>query len=115
MPPTGSIFQLPETPGISLNAHHPLWSSDGRELLFVAQIGTLWAVRVTTSPGLTFGTPVAVPRTFPVANPVTQRTFDVTPDGRTLGVITPGQPADTTQGQIRAVLNWTEELKQRVP
>ncbi len=113
-PSTSARYQLPET-GVALNAHHPLWSRDGRELLFVAQIGTLWAVPVTTSPTIAFGTPVAVPRRFPVANPMTPRTFDITRDGKTLGVLTEGQSPSQATDQIQVVLNWHEELKRLVP
>jgi hypothetical protein len=39
--------------------------------------------------------------------------YDVAPDGRFLGIrdINPGSPTN----QINVVLNWTEELKRRVP
>lgn len=113
-PPTSARYQLPET-GVALNAHYPLWSRDGRELLFAAQIGTLWAVSVTTSPTIAFGTPVAVPRTFPGANVATPRTFDITRDGKTLGVLTAGQSPSQTTDRIQVVLNWFEELKRLVP
>jgi hypothetical protein len=40
------------------------------------------------------------------------RNFDISPiDKRQIGVV----DADETQPQIRVVLNWFEELKQRVP
>jgi hypothetical protein len=83
--------------------------------MFAAQIGTLWAVPVTTSPMIAFGTPVAVPRTFPGANTVTPRTFDITRDGQTLGVLTAGQSPSQATDQIQVVLNWFEELKRLVP
>ena len=113
-PSTSARYQLPET-GVALNAHHPLWSRDGRELLFVAQIGTLWAVPVTTSPTIAFGTAVAVPRRFPIASPMTPRTFDITRDGKTLGVLTEGPSPSQGTDQIQVVLNWFEELKRLVP
>ena len=39
------------------------------------------------------------------------------PDGRILGVVAAGQTqsAESTTPQIQVVLNWFEELKQRVP
>ena len=48
-----------------------------------------------------------------------ERNNDITPDGqRFLGVVTAGQSAAagaSASGQIQVVLNWTEELKARVP
>jgi serine/threonine-protein kinase len=114
-PPTGAVFELPQSPGITVNPHHPLWSLDGKELLFVGQIGTLWSVRITTSPRFGFGIPQPVPRTFPVANPITPRTFDITPDGKTLGIIAVGQAPGPARDHIRVVLNWDQELKRLVP
>jgi hypothetical protein len=38
------------------------------------------------------------------------------PDGRVVGIRTPGDIGnDANQGQIVVVLNWHDELKQRVP
>jgi hypothetical protein len=44
-----------------------------------------------------------------------QRSYDPTPDGKLIGVITLGDNTATLVPQIRIVLNWFEELKQRVP
>ena len=48
------------------------------------------------------------------------RTFDITPDGRILGVVPAdqsqsGMPAQSQVQQIQVVLNWFEELKSKVP
>jgi hypothetical protein len=40
-----------------------------------------------------------------------QRNFDLLPDGRFIGVV----EAAETQPQVHVVLNWLEELKERVP
>ena len=58
---------------------------------------------------------VAVPRRFPIASPLTPRTFDITRDGKTLGVLTEGQSLSQATDQIQVVLNWFEELKRLVP
>ena len=71
---------------------------------------------------------VATESTFSVSNPLhchgdsggralqKPRTYDVMPDGRILGVGTPGQTQPGAgPAQIHVVLNWLEELKQRVP
>jgi hypothetical protein len=39
------------------------------------------------------------------------RNFDIMPDGRVIGVIEAGE----RQSEMHVVLNWLEELKQRVP
>jgi len=44
-----------------------------------------------------------------------QRNYDVMPDGRILGVIAAGQTQSPGTREIQVVLNWFEELKQRVP
>ena len=78
------------------------------------------AVSVTTRPTFTFGNPVPVPRPFVERGPGFERNHDITLDGkRFLGVVAAG--LNTASGalgaapQIDVVLNWFEELKQRVP
>ena len=46
------------------------------------------------------------------------RNFDISPDDKQFVVVMPASPAEANQQltpQINVVLNWTEELKQRVP
>jgi hypothetical protein len=110
-PATGARYE------IAMTAHHPLWSPNGKELFYVPVVGQFFVVSVTTEPSFTFSIPVPVPRGFPLANPRTPRTFDITPDGKFVGVITSGS-SQTQAGappQIQVVLNWFEELKTRVP
>ncbi len=112
-PPTGATYQVfSKEP-----AHHPLWSTDGKELLYVGLPGTLWAVSVATQPTFAFGNATPVPRTFPMASPVTPRTFDITPDGKIVGLIAAGQTAAgaAVMLQIQVVEHWLEELKAKVP
>jgi hypothetical protein len=54
---------------------------------------------------------------FEWAGPRFVRTFDITPDGKFIGVIPSGQTQTGTPAtpQIHVVLNWFEDLKQRVP
>lgn len=109
-PPTGTKFQI--APG-----GRPLWSRDGKELFFVPDPGRFMAVTVTTTAStIAVTNPVPVPRGFGGANPQLPRTFDIMPDGRILGVGSPGQTqSGFIQAQIHVVLNWFEELKARVP
>ena len=53
-PATGAKYQISKEPG----AHHPLWSPDGKELLYIPTVGNLASVSVTTH--LSF----LVPRVF---------------------------------------------------
>jgi hypothetical protein len=43
------------------------------------------------------------------------RTFDILPDGRFIGVANETMLEEATAPRIEVVLNWFEELKQRVP
>jgi len=107
-PPTGTKFQIGR-------GGRPLWSRDGKELFFVPLPGQFVVVGVTTRPAFAFTTPTPVPRSFPSADPTLQRPFDMAGDGRFV-VVTSGesQPAGVAS-RMELVLNWHEELKQRVP
>jgi hypothetical protein len=138
VPPTGARYQISQA---GENGHDALWSRDGKELFYVPLVGRFVVRSVSTQPGFTFGNPVAVARTFPVAAPTTPRTFDITPDGKIVGVALAGSLAEVPGGgsaasvtaagvlgrtdptvairlattrQICVVLNWFEELKARV-
>ena len=89
---------------------HPLWSRDGKELLFSTGPTTFAAVSVTTQPSFTFGRPESIPRGGLMGTNTGPRTYDVLPDGRFLGVVAAGLAP-----QIHVVLNWFDDLKQRVP
>jgi hypothetical protein len=112
-PATGAKYQVSKTSVVI----HPVWSRDGREL--VSQPQRQWVVQtITTQPSFAFSAPVPVPRGGAIGlGPTLQRNYDVTPDGRMLGVVAAGQTqsAGSTPQQIQIVLNWFEELKARVP
>jgi Tol biopolymer transport system component len=112
-PATGAIHQI-STTGVS-----PVWSSDGKELLYWQGAGGQHvAVSISTQPTFTFGGPVPLTRRFSSGGQVV-RNFDITPDGRFIGVPITGaldsQTGTLTNPQIQVVLHWFEELKQRVP
>ena len=94
-----------------------MWSADGRELVFLASAGArqMASVRVSGSGTLVFGTPsqfrASVTGDRRSASP---RSFDMLPDGRLIGMVGRGEVDDTNR-ELRVVLNWFEELKQRVP
>jgi serine/threonine-protein kinase len=95
----------------------PVWSRDGKELLFLARGGPIASVNVATQPGFTFTAPAYFPRPFANTG-VTNlpRNYDITPDGKLIGVI----PGDSSQAgapigpQIQVVLNWFEDVKQKM-
>ena len=97
---------------------HPMWSADGRELVFLASTNArqMAAVRVTVDGGLKFGTPTRFPATVTGARLSAEpRGFDLMPDGRIIGVVNRSEIARTATPEMRVVLNWFSELKQRVP
>ncbi len=113
-PPTGARYQI----SVPLeDGHHPVWSRDGKELLYTPGPGNrLHSKAITTSPTFGFGDSVLIQRPFVNAPPASERTYDVTPDRRIISLradVGPdGQPMSP---QVQVVLNWFEELKQRVP
>ena len=118
-PLTGTKYQIPKNdPG--QNDHHPVWSSDGKELFYIPALGALAAISVTTRPDFSFGNPVAVPRKFSTGNsaPESMRNYDLTPDGKILGLVDASeqtQSGNSNAPEFRVVLNWFEELKAKVP
>ena len=98
--------------------HHPAWSADGRELYYIPRFGVSYVIPVRTEPRFSFGTPTAIDRGGRSEGPaIAHRNHDVLPDGRIVGVVPGGSatgraPVPT---HIQVVLNWFEDLKQRVP
>jgi eukaryotic-like serine/threonine-protein kinase len=91
----------------------PAWNPKGREL-FYRSGNKMMAVEVTTEGTFSAGKPkmlfegsyVPTPRSFP--------DYDVSPDGQRFLML---KASEQTQApaQINVVLNWLEELKQKVP
>jgi serine/threonine protein kinase len=92
----------------------PAWNPNGREL-FYRQGTKMMGVDVTTQPSFSVGKPRTLfeGQFAPSATP-SDRNYDVSPDGqRFLMVKTLEQEQPISQ--INIVLNWFEELKQKVP
>src|SRR5262249_25220183 len=110
-PATGAKHEVSKDGAIQ-----PVWSRDGTELLFLSRGGGIGSVNVATQPGFTFTAPESLPRRFAnTAVTTLPRNYDITPDGKLIGVI----PGDSTQGvapgpQIQVVLNWFEDVKQKM-
>jgi eukaryotic-like serine/threonine-protein kinase len=117
----GAVFVRPfASPGerhqvSASGAGTPMWSRDGKELVFAIPTADNFSVAsVTTQPTLVAGNLRPMPRGGVIAGTAggrSPRNWDLAPDGRLIGVAEAGD----TQPQIRVVLNWIEELKQRVP
>jgi Tol biopolymer transport system component len=112
-PPTGAKYLVPQVGG------HPYWSAKGDRLILNAAITSSMTVGFTTSPQVTFSTPVEFSRVGRTeSNPATsRRSADSLPDGRIVG-ISINAPSSTTPAapdQIVVVSNWYDELRARVP
>jgi serine/threonine-protein kinase len=92
----------------------PVWNRNGREL-FYRSGNKMMAVEIAVQPGFTAGTPRMLfqgpyePPPVPLAN------YDVSPDGQRFLMIKPSEQEQAVPTQINVVLNWFEELKQKVP
>jgi Tol biopolymer transport system component len=91
----------------------PVWNPNGREL-FYRSGDKMMAVDVSAQPSFSPGTPRALFERHYRLTPFPQTipTYDVSPDGQRFLMIKENEQAST---QINIVLNWLEELKQRVP
>jgi len=109
-PPTGTKYEI-------ARGGRPLWSRDGKQLFYVPAAGEFRVVTVTTQPTFRVTNPVAIPRGFGIADPARPRPFDITPEGRIIGIGAAGmsQSASGPSGEIHVVLNWFDELRTRVP
>jgi Tol biopolymer transport system component len=94
----------------------PVWSSGGKEL-FSEVIGEnrLTVRNISTSAGLTFGSEQLLPVEGFISFGNGYRTWDISPNGQQLLMIFPNGRQTGQRPQIDIVINWLEELKQRVP
>ena len=102
----------------------PMWGPNGDELfyqvggaLFGGTLPTMMVVAVATEPTFTQGT-AALLFAGPYRSAATgrARTFDISPDGeRFLMIKTGGATSEDSRPQINVVLNWHQELLERVP
>jgi eukaryotic-like serine/threonine-protein kinase len=114
-PPTGARYQMPK----ESQDYAPVWSLTSAELFYIPTASRFSVVAIQTQPGFRFGKATTLP-TPPTRDRVTSniRDYDVMPDGRFISTVPAADetvsPA-TGPPQIRVVLSWFEELKQRVP
>jgi Tol biopolymer transport system component len=88
----------------------PVWTPNGRELLYYAG-GRLMAVPVTAGDRLKVGKPAAL-FNFEVKDEQLQ-SLDISPDGTWFVGVQRNSTAHPVE--VEVVLNWLDELKQRVP
>jgi len=101
----------------TMGGSRPAWGRNGRELFYLDATSQMMTVPVQTSPAFSAGNPARVFDTrYPTPN--NGRTYDVSADGQRFLMIK-GNDTERTSGtppaNIVVVLNWFEELKQRVP
>src|SRR5439155_25528491 len=114
-PNTGGKYQINSDTSAAFTA----WSSDGKQIFFPFP-PKMFVVDVRTEPTFSFGKPTTLPITGFVQPVPGHRNFDIAPDGKHLIGVLPASAASQNtnarpSGQINAVMNWFEELKQRVP
>ena len=115
-PPTGARRRISQDGG-----YFPLWSPEGSELFYrpistTARI-TLRSVDIVTEPAFAFSNEQTLPvEGFNVV--LGYRDYDMSPDGERLLMVFPADQPDSGEParlQINVVLNWFEELRERVP
>ena len=96
-----------------------MWARSGKQLFFHSPgANRLFVVDIRADKGVTAGVPVPLPIEDTI-HPLQQRNFDVTADGQRLVVVLPSLTSSASAGrgslQLNVVLNWFDELAQRVP
>jgi hypothetical protein len=106
--------------GVPQTGGHPYWSRKGDELILNSGPTKSVAIAVTTTPRVEFGRPQEFPRVGRLEpSPSTdRRSADAMPDGQHVIGVTSATQSDSgaaQASQITVVLNWLEEVRQRVP
>lgn len=92
----------------------PVWNRNGREL-FYRNGDKMMAVEISTLPGFAAGKPRQLFEGHYLLNQFALPNYDVSPDGQRFLMLKPSEQTGTAPMQINVVLNWFEELKQKVP
>jgi Tol biopolymer transport system component len=97
----------------------PRWSPDGRELFYLNGDNFVMSVAVETKPTFSHGTPKSLFKSiYAGANESSGIPYDIHPDGKRFLMMKEPPGSSSAAGgprKINIVLNWFEELKQRVP
>jgi serine/threonine-protein kinase len=92
----------------------PVWNRNGREL-FYRSGDKMMAVDIATQPGFAAGKPRMLFEGRYELAPIPIANYDVSPDGQRFLMLKPSEQEQAAPTQINVVLNWFEELKQKVP
>jgi serine/threonine-protein kinase len=104
-------------PNLDDSPKHPRWSADGTRVYYDPRLGDFESVSVGTQPRLSFG-----PRRneefheFQLAPPGGRAPYDITKTGKVVGLIIPGTKGyqRSPASKIQVVLNWFEDLKEKM-
>ena len=114
--PSGEVLEQ-----VSINGGiHPKWSPQGDELFYLEE-NTLTSVAVETEPALELGLPEAlfdieqVGMRLSLRDGASYPTYTVGENAERFIVVQTVQPLGATGSNVVVVLNWFEELKERVP
>jgi hypothetical protein len=75
----------------------------------------MMAVEIATQPSFAAGKPRMLFEGQYQLTPGAFPNYDVSPDGQSFLMLKPSEQAQAAPTQINVVLNWFEELKQKVP
>jgi serine/threonine protein kinase/Tol biopolymer transport system component len=106
-PTSASLYQVSVEGG-----RQPKWSRDGRELVYRSGRRML-AVTVKTASAFSAGKPRVLFEGDYVSSGLLGLDYDLAPDGRFL-MVKPSAD-EQTPARVRVVVNWIDEVKQRVP
>jgi len=106
-------WQISTSPGES-----PLWAPDGKALFYLSEDGAVMEVPVDTGSTFTAGKPRMLFKGNYIMGYGESPSWDIHPDGKRFLMMKGPQAAASANAErrkINIVLNWFEELKQRVP
>src|SRR4029077_7996072 len=92
----------------------PVWNPNGREL-FYRSGRKMMAVEMSMQPGFIAGKPRVLFEGDYLLTPLTFPNYDVSPDGQRFLMFKRTEAGAAAPAQINVALNWTEELKRRLP
>jgi hypothetical protein len=101
----------------------PLWSPNGREVFYLNNENYVMAAAVQTEPSLSVGIPKVLFKNayLGISGSTIGNPWDIGPDGKRFLMMKPHASTDAAPAvtaprpTISVVVNWLEELKQRVP
>jgi hypothetical protein len=92
----------------------PVWNRNGREF-FYRSGDKMMAVDIATQPSFAAGKPRMLFEGKYTPTAATFPYYDVSPDGQRFLMLKPVESQASAPTQMNVVLNWFEELKQKVP